>query len=67
MTTPTLAELRTARAIIRQQRDDIERSDNSCNTNGRITPYLTAQQNLDRQIEALEAALEPKEHRSCPT
>ena len=64
MTTPTLAELRTARAIIRQQRDDIERSDDFCYTNGRINHYLTALQNLDRQIEELEN----KEHQTpCPT
>jgi hypothetical protein len=50
MTSPTLTELRTARAIIRQQISDMERSDNFCYTNHRVDNLLLAEQTFDRQI-----------------
>lgn len=54
MPPPTPAQLRTARAIIRQEREDIEQSDDLCYTNGRLTTHLEAEARLTAQIRELE-------------
>ena len=54
MSQPTLAELLTARAIIRQQQRDLEAKDDFCHTNGRMKPLLLAESNFTCQIMELE-------------